>query len=184
MRVAGHAARTMQYLQHFGRNISTAFTSHLKCQIIKLSFEHSTNNPVHCGRKRFLSLPRCPHRLWSPSIFLFDEYLSPFLGAKWPGHEANHSPPYFAEVRNEWRYTATFPLRLHSLDSVNFTFNTKTTVHLGRTLPFGFVLTIKSYDVLQFRSNFEKILRIADFGFIHLDNLTYDNVRVSSETKV
>jgi len=53
MRVVGHAARTMQYLQHFGRNISTAFTSDLKCQIIKLSFEHSTNNPVHCGGKRF-----------------------------------------------------------------------------------------------------------------------------------
>jgi hypothetical protein len=62
--------------------------------------------------------------------------------------------------------------------------STQKPLHLGRTLPFGFLLTVKSYDVLQFRSNFEKILRIADFGFIHLDNLTYDNVRVSSETKV
>jgi len=52
------------------------------------------------------------------------------------------------------RYTATVPLRLHALDRGNFNFDTKTNVHLGRTLPFGFLL--KPYDVLQFRSNFEK----------------------------
>jgi len=79
MRVVGHAARTTQYVQHFGRNISTAFTSNLKCPVIKLSFEHPINNPVHCGRKRFLSLSKSPHWLCSPSTFLFDEYLSPFL---------------------------------------------------------------------------------------------------------
>jgi hypothetical protein len=29
------------------------------------------------------------------------------LGAKWPGHEADHSPPSSAEVKNAWSYTST-----------------------------------------------------------------------------
>jgi hypothetical protein len=28
-----------------------------------------------------------------------------FLGVKWPGREAYHSPPTSAEVRNKWSYT-------------------------------------------------------------------------------
>ena len=26
-------------------------------------------------------------------------------GIKWRGHEADHSPPSSAEIKNEWRYT-------------------------------------------------------------------------------
>jgi hypothetical protein len=29
------------------------------------------------------------------------------LGVKWPGHEADHSPPSSAEIKNAWRYTST-----------------------------------------------------------------------------
>jgi hypothetical protein len=29
------------------------------------------------------------------------------LGVKWPGREADHSPPSSAEVKNEWSYTST-----------------------------------------------------------------------------
>jgi hypothetical protein len=29
------------------------------------------------------------------------------LGVKWPGHEANHSPPSSSEAKNEWRSTST-----------------------------------------------------------------------------
>jgi hypothetical protein len=38
-----------------------------------------------------------------------------FPGIKWPGHEAGHSPPSSAEVK-EWVevYTSTPPIRLHS----------------------------------------------------------------------
>jgi len=32
------------------------------------------------------------------------------LGAKWPGREADHSPP-----KNEWSYTSILPLRLHGV---------------------------------------------------------------------
>jgi hypothetical protein len=36
-----------------------------------------------------------------------------FLGVKWPGSEADHSPPSSAEIKNAWRYIYTPPIRLH-----------------------------------------------------------------------
>jgi hypothetical protein len=37
------------------------------------------------------------------------------LGVKWPGREADHSPPSSAEVKNAWSYTSTLPIRLHGV---------------------------------------------------------------------
>jgi hypothetical protein len=37
------------------------------------------------------------------------------LGIKWPGREADLSPPSSAEVKNAWRYTSTTPIRLHGV---------------------------------------------------------------------
>ena len=37
----------------------------------------------------------------------------PSLGVKWPGYYVMHSPPFNAEVKNEWCYTATPPVCLH-----------------------------------------------------------------------
>jgi hypothetical protein len=34
---------------------------------------------------------------------------------KWLGHEAEHSAPSSAEVKNAWSYTSTPPIRLHGL---------------------------------------------------------------------
>jgi len=34
------------------------------------------------------------------------------LGEIWPGHEADHSPPSRAEVKNVWRYISTPPVHL------------------------------------------------------------------------
>jgi hypothetical protein len=36
------------------------------------------------------------------------------LEIKWPGREADHSPPSSAEVKNAWSYTST-PIRLHGV---------------------------------------------------------------------
>jgi hypothetical protein len=36
-------------------------------------------------------------------------------GVKWPGREADHSPPSSVEVKNAWRYTSTPPIRLHDV---------------------------------------------------------------------
>jgi hypothetical protein len=38
-----------------------------------------------------------------------------FPGVKWPGHEADHSPPSSAKVKNVWSYTSTSPIRLHGV---------------------------------------------------------------------
>jgi len=42
-----------------------------------------------------------------------------FPGIKRPGREVNQSPPYSAEVKSEWNYTAIPPVCLLGLDSEN-----------------------------------------------------------------
>jgi hypothetical protein len=36
-------------------------------------------------------------------------------GIKWPGREANHSPPSSVEVRNVWSCMSNPPIRLHGV---------------------------------------------------------------------
>jgi hypothetical protein len=43
------------------------------------------------------------------------------LEVRWPEHEADHSPPSSAEVKNEWSYTPTPPLCLQGMHRDNFT---------------------------------------------------------------
>jgi hypothetical protein len=62
------------------------------------------------GRVRdFFSLPPCRDWRWGPASLLWNEYqaLSPEL--KQPGHEADHSPPSSAEVKDARSYTSTPP---------------------------------------------------------------------------
>ena len=40
-------------------------------------------------------------------------------GTKRPGREVNHSPPSSDEVKNEWSYVSTPPIRLHGVDREN-----------------------------------------------------------------
>jgi len=46
------------------------------------------------------SLQPHPHWFWSPT-----EVFSPEV--KWPGHEADHSPPTDAKVKKAWCYIST-----------------------------------------------------------------------------
>jgi hypothetical protein len=39
----------------------------------------------------------------------------PSLGVKQLGHEADHSPPFSANVKNVWYYTSTPPIHLHGM---------------------------------------------------------------------
>jgi hypothetical protein len=41
--------------------------------------------------------------------FYATEYPWFSLEVKWPGHEADHSPPSTTKVKNSWSYTATPP---------------------------------------------------------------------------
>jgi hypothetical protein len=57
---------------------------------------------------RIFSSPYSPDRLWGPPSLISNGYqgaLSP--GVKWPGREADHSPPTCADVMKTWIYTAT-----------------------------------------------------------------------------
>ena len=45
-----------------------------------------------------------------------------FLWVNRPWHEANHSLPSRAEIKNEWSYTSTPPVCLHELTEENCTF--------------------------------------------------------------
>jgi hypothetical protein len=49
--------------------------------------------------------PTQPPIQWVPGA------LSP--GVKWPGHEADYSPPSSAEVKNAWHYMSTLPPTRH-----------------------------------------------------------------------
>jgi hypothetical protein len=41
---------------------------------------------------------------------------------KQTGHEVDHSPPFSAEIKNEWSYTCTSPIGLLGMDRDNFIF--------------------------------------------------------------
>jgi len=45
-----------------------------------------------------------------------------FPGLNRPGREFGPSPPFSAEVKNEWRYTTSPPICLHVVEWDNFTF--------------------------------------------------------------
>jgi hypothetical protein len=51
--------------------------------------------------------PTQPPIQWVPGVLS--------LGVKRSGHEADHSPPSNAEVKNAWSYTSTPPIRLNGV---------------------------------------------------------------------
>ena len=44
---------------------------------------------------------------WAPELF---------PGAKWPGHDVDHSSLSSAEVKNEWSYTSAPSICIHRID--------------------------------------------------------------------
>jgi hypothetical protein len=46
-----------------------------------------------------------------------------FPKVKRAGREADHSPPFGAEVNNKWSYTSTLPICLNGMYRDNFTFS-------------------------------------------------------------
>jgi hypothetical protein len=72
--------------------------------------------------KYFLFSPQRPDQFRSPPGLLPNKYRG-FLprGIKWPGREANHSPPTSAKITNEWNYTFTPPVSNFIQGQYNFT---------------------------------------------------------------
>jgi hypothetical protein len=52
------------------------------------------------GGTRFVSSPQGPHLFWGPSSLLSNGYRVLSTGVKRLGREADHSPPFCAEVKN------------------------------------------------------------------------------------
>ena len=69
---------------------------------------------VRFPTEEIFSSPKRPDRFWGPPSFLFNGDLSSFSGESGAGHEAVHSRPYSAEVKNEWNYIP-LSIRLHGV---------------------------------------------------------------------
>jgi hypothetical protein len=70
--------------------------------------ESSSLDPLESSvASRPVQKPTQPPTHWVP--------WAPFLGVKWPGHEAYHSSPSSAEVKKAWSYTSTPPKYLHGM---------------------------------------------------------------------
>ena len=72
--------------------------------------------------KRCSSLQNHPEGLWGPHSLLFSGRNGSVLEIKWSWFELCHSPPFSAEVMNEWSYTCTPPVCLHGVDKGSFNF--------------------------------------------------------------
>jgi hypothetical protein len=55
-------------------------------------------------------------------IFLFSNTPRPVLGVKWPGREADLSPPSSSEVENECNSLSSPVIFVHGVDRDSFTF--------------------------------------------------------------
>jgi hypothetical protein len=57
--------------------------------------------------ERFFCSPEMPRPALGPTSHLLNAYWGPFpWGAKWPGREADQSPPSTAQVKNDWSYNS------------------------------------------------------------------------------
>jgi hypothetical protein len=72
-----------------------------------------TSNYWYGQDGKFSSLPPHPNRLWGPPTLLPNGCRGTVTeGEKQPGREADHSHPSRVEVKNEWSYTSSLPVRL------------------------------------------------------------------------
>jgi hypothetical protein len=75
---------------------------------------------------------KCPDQLWGPTSLLFKGYRAPLLGVKQLRHEAGHSPPSSADVKNEWNCNSIPPCLygMHRDNFMNFVMHTPKFVKL------------------------------------------------------
>jgi hypothetical protein len=71
------------------------------------------------GKGEEFSSAERPDRHWQPTSYSVRTGV--FLVVKRPDREVNYSPPPRAEDKNEWTYTSTPPICLHSVDRKKLT---------------------------------------------------------------
>ena len=67
------------------------------------------------GDKVFSVLRTRPDQPWGPPRFFYMGYQNPFSWVQRPESGVDHSPPYTAEVKNEWSCTYTSPTVSHGM---------------------------------------------------------------------
>jgi hypothetical protein len=72
--------------------------------------------------KRCSFLQNHPEGLWDPHCILFSGHNGSVLEIKRSWFELCHSPPFSAEVMNEWSYACTPPVCLHGVGRGSFNF--------------------------------------------------------------
>jgi len=86
------------HLQWVGRRRTKRST------LIKTATNYGLDGPWFEFRQgKEVCSPKSLDRLWHPPSLLFDRHRRSFLWVKRPGREVDHSPPSYAEVKNEWR---------------------------------------------------------------------------------
>jgi hypothetical protein len=95
-----HIPPLHQYIIKWCLDTGRALHLHLICSIPGGGWEFFSSSRPALG-------PIQPPVQWVPGALS--------LGVKRPGHEADHSPPSSAEVKNAWSYTSTLPIRIHGV---------------------------------------------------------------------
>ena len=72
--------------------------------------------------ERFSVIQYHPNWLCEPPSLLFIGYWGSYLEVKLPVHEAGHTPPPTAEVKNEWSYATTHRIWMHGVERGNLPF--------------------------------------------------------------
>jgi hypothetical protein len=76
----------------------------------------------------YFPYPKSPDQLWDPAGLLFNGSLD-FPGVKRSEREADHSPTFNAEVKNEWSSNSTPRISHLGVDKFTFTFQIDNPIH-------------------------------------------------------
>jgi hypothetical protein len=94
-------------MESHGSSVSIALGYGLDDQVLGFDSWQGLGTFLFTTTSRTALGPTQPPIQWVPG--------APSLGVKWPGREADHSPPSSAKVKNAWSYTSTPPIRLHGV---------------------------------------------------------------------
>ena len=105
-----------------------------------------------------------------PALGLSNAYQSSLPGIKRPGHEVYHSPPFNADVKNEWTHTSTPTICIHDMDKDDFYHNKKKSSNREKLKPFlpsflfSFSLSLSFLPYLPFFPCLRSLLRLFPFS--------------------
>jgi len=74
------------------------------------------------GGRGFFPSPKRPARLWChPAYCPVSTRVGSLPRVKWLRRDIDHTPKFNAEIKTEWSFTSTPPIRLHAVDRTTLT---------------------------------------------------------------